>query len=147
MLLDIFDEKLHPLSVRLCWFIVFTSCTGCEICLRLTLLILGRIDFCNVSVIFLDPSYSISLFVFLPSSLVFPPSRNQRCRWTTTTATQSRSRSTALSGPCSAPLSSPPSAPSSHWWDCFNLIHPPVTLKRLNQNAASLVGNKTEAKQ
>lgn len=42
--------------------------------------------------------------------------RSRRSPLITTSTTPSRSRSTALSGRCSAPRSSPPSAPSSRWW-------------------------------
>lgn len=91
-----------------------------------------------VSVFFYTHIFPSYLHLCPPPLLPCPPlpsSRNQRCRWTMTNMTQSRSRSTGLSGRCSVPLSSLLSVPLSHWYDFFlNLLHPPIIFVEHNNN-------------
>lgn len=88
-LLDIFDEKLHPLSVR-------HTPSHLQHAHRYS----SR------------RTWAIMLVGFVVSVCC----RSRRSQPITINMIRSRSRSTASSGRSSAPLSWRPSAPSSHWW-------------------------------
>lgn len=147
MLLDIFDEKLHPLTVRY-HFSSFHKLVQCAtVCPVRTWLFMLNQSFrffgfklyfpvflpSSSHHFFLSPSsasnFSHLLYVLLQSCPLAPPSsiltlplssRKLKSHWTMTNTIQSKNRSTGLSGRCSALLSSLPSVRLSHWWDLEN---------------------------